>query len=530
MVAASREEAVERLEALAEGVDAVGVVAPFAVAEGDLPYSGAGGVWVFPGQGSQWEGMGRQLLEQSPVFAEAVAACDAALLPWTGASVTDLLTGRRALAGVAEVQPALFAMSLGLAAWWKSMGITPRAVIGHSQGEVAAAVVAGILTLEQGARIVAARSRAVATRCGQGGMAVVGRAHEWVAERVSGTALSVAAVDTATSTVVSGDEQAVEELVAKLRAEGVFARRVRVDYASHSAHMDPLLPALAGELAFVQPRAGDVPLYSTVLGRRVEGGELDAEYWCANLRRPVRFDRAVDAAAADGHASWVEVSAHPVMAMALDDVTRRHGGTTHGTAHRQHADLADVLASWVRGALAGGEGWPWERVVARMPVEASLPTYAFERERYWHAAPVGTAAGWSARGAGGPDHPWLTHATSLATGDGLILTGVLDAGAAGQQWLRQHRVFDTVLLPGTAILDLVLTAAERVGATGIDTLTLSAPLALPEEGPLHVQVALTGADATGHRQASVHTHPDPDTRPDLAWTTHATAHLTHQTV
>ncbi|MEY6569623.1 acyltransferase domain-containing protein, partial [Streptomyces sp. PGLac3x] len=186
--------------------------------------------------------MGRVLLEESPVFAGVVAECDAALLPWTGVSGTELLAGRRAVVGVEEVQPALFAMSLGLAAWWRSMGVEPSAVVGHSQGEVAAAVVAGVLSVEQGARIVAARSRAVATRCGVGGMAVVGRSHEWVGERVAGTVLSVAAVNTATSTVVSGDDDALDRLVAELQAEGVFARRVQVDYASHSAHMDGLLP------------------------------------------------------------------------------------------------------------------------------------------------------------------------------------------------------------------------------------------------------------------------------------------------
>ncbi|MGC3004077.1 acyltransferase domain-containing protein, partial [Streptomyces sp. G35A] len=529
VVAGSREEAIERLEALADGVDAVGVVAPFEVVGEDFPGPGEGGVWVFPGQGSQWEGMGRALLEQSSVFAEAVAVCDAALVPWTGVSVTDLLAGRRPLAGVEEVQPALFAMSLGLAAWWRSMGVEPQAVVGHSQGEVAAAVVAGVLSVEQGARLVAARSRAVATRCGRGGMAVVGRAHDWVAGRLAGTTLSVAAVNTATSTVVAGDGHVLDVLLAQLQAEGVFARRVQVDYASHSAHMDALLPGLAQELAFLQPRSGDVPLYSTVAGRRIDGTEMDARYWCANLRQPVRFDLAAAAAATDGHVTWVEISPHPVMAMTLDDVTQRHGGSSHGTAHRHRADTTDVLASWVRGGLARGDAWPWERVVARTPAETSLPTYAFHRERYWHAAPAGGAAGPPVRGVDGPDHPWLTRVTPLATGDGLIVSGGIDAGGAGQQWLREHRVFDTVLLPGTAILDMVLTAARHAGATGIDTLTLATPLILPDSGPLQVQIAVTGIDANGCRQATVHTHPGPDTHPDTPWTTHATAQLTHRT-
>ncbi|MGR4885003.1 SDR family NAD(P)-dependent oxidoreductase, partial [Streptomyces sp. LARHCF249] len=529
VLATTREEAIDRLEALAEGTDAIGVIAPLETpGEEALQEAGPGGVWVFPGQGSQWEGMGRALYEHSPAFAQAVAACDAALLPWTGWSVTEVLTGRRPLSGVEEVQPALFTMSLGLAAWWQSMGITPQAVIGHSQGEVAASVVAGILTVEQGAKIVAARSRAVATCRGQGGMAVVERGVDWITERLTGTELSVAAVNTPGSTVISGDGEALDTLLAQLRAEDVFARRVQVDYASHSAHMDPLLPALADELAGLQPAAGRIPLYSTVHGRLIHGTEMNADYWCANLRRPVRFDQASQAATADGHHTWIEISPHPVMAMALDEITRHHGGTTVATAHRDQADTTDVLSSWVRAGLARGNGWPWERAVPRTPVETALPTYAFDRRRYWLPTPGGTPTDPSAWGVDGLDHPWLTLSTPLADDDGLVLTGRLDATAPGQRWLSDHKVFDTVLLPGTGILDMVLTAAERVGATGIDTLTLTTPLVLPDTGALRVQVAVTGTDADGCRQATVHTHPDPDTHPDTPWTTHATARLTHR--
>ncbi|MFJ8547373.1 SDR family NAD(P)-dependent oxidoreductase, partial [Streptomyces sp. NPDC093586] len=211
-------------------------------------------------------------------------------------------------------------------------------------------------------------------------------------------------------------------------------------------------------------------------------------------------------------------------------ITQRHGGTSHATAHRHQADTTDLLTSWVHAGLTRGDAWPWDRVVPRTPVEATLPTYAFDRERYWHAAPAGTAADPSAWGVDGLDHPWLTLAAPLAGEDGLLLTGRIDAAAAGQRWLNDHRVFDTVLLPGTGILDLVLTAAEHVGATGIDTLTLTAPLVLPGTGGLRVQVAVTGVDADGCRQATVHTHPGPDTHPDTPWTTHATARLTHRTV
>ncbi|MEV5108020.1 amino acid adenylation domain-containing protein [Streptomyces massasporeus] len=427
------------------------------------------------------------------------------------------------------MQPALFAMSLGLAAWWESMGVTPQAVIGHSQGEVAAAVVAGILTVEQGAKIVAARSRAVATCRGQGGMAVVERGLDWVTERLTGTGVSVAAVNTAASTVISGDGDALDTLLADVRAEGVFARRVQVDYASHSAHMDSLLPGLAEELADLRPAAGRIPMYSTVYGRAVQGSEMDAGYWCANLRRPVRFDQAGRAAIADGHHTWTEISPHPVMAMVLDEITRQHGGMTVPTTHRDRADATDVLSSWTRAGLAYADRWQWERAVPRTPVESGLPTYAFDRERYWLPTAGSTPADPSAWGADGLDHPWLTLSTPLASGDGLILSGRIDSTRAGQHWLTEHQVFGTVLLPGTAILDMVLTAAERVGATAVDTLTLTTPLVLPDSGPLRIQLAVTGIDGHGRRQVTLHTHSDPETDPDTPWTTHAIAQLTHLT-
>ncbi|WP_143079256.1 type I polyketide synthase, partial [Streptomyces monashensis] len=528
VLATTRDQAINRLEALAENTDTTGVITPLHTPHDEtLHETGPRHVWVFPGQGSQWEGMGRHLLQHSPAFAQTVAACDTALQPWTGWPVTHALTGQHPLTSVEDIQPALFTMSLALAAWWKSMGITPHAVIGHSQGEIAAAVVAGILTLEQGAKIVATRARAVATRQGQGGMAVIERGHEWVTQRLTDTGLSIAAVNTPTSTIISGDNHTLDTLLTQLQTENIFARRIQVDYASHSTHMDPLLPTLAQELTDLHPQAGHTPMYSTVHGRLIHGTELDAHYWCANLRQPVRFDQAAQAATTDGHHTWTEISPHPVMAMVLDHITQHHGGTTTPTTHRNHADTTDALTSWVRTGLTHPHHWPWHHTTPHTPTEPNLPTYPFDRKHHWltsHANTPADTSGWGVDEAG---HPWLALSTPLATGDGLILTGTIDATGNGQDWLGDHRVFGTPLLPGTGILDMVLTAAERVGAGRVDTLTLTTPLLLPETGPLRIQVAVTAPDGNGHRQATVHSHPDPDTHPDTPWTTHATAQLTH---
>ncbi|KJS57798.1 type I polyketide synthase, partial [Streptomyces rubellomurinus] len=238
-------------------------------------------VFVYPGQGSQWLGMGAALLEQSPVFRDAVVACDAALRPITGWSVLDVLAGgggdHPPVDRVDVVQPALFAMGVALSALWRSWGVEPSAVVGHSQGEVVAAVVSGVLTLEQGAKVVARRSAAVRAVTGIGGMALVERPVGQVEDLLAAYdgRLSVAAVNTSASTVVSGEADALDRLVADLQQQGVFCRRVNVDYASHSAQMDPLLPGLAEEFADLTPGRASVPFYSTVLGRVLEGPELD---------------------------------------------------------------------------------------------------------------------------------------------------------------------------------------------------------------------------------------------------------------
>ena len=259
-------EAAEVLDALAEGR----AHPRLAVGEAQ-PRDGV--VFVFPGQGSQWPEMGRALLSESPLFAEKVAACDDALRPYTGWSVAELLRGDLdrelpPLDRVDVVQPALFVMAVGLAAVWQSLGLEPAAVVGHSQGEIAAAVVAGGLSLKDGARIVALRSQLLRRLAGDGGMAVVELPVDAVEQRLRDFQpdLSVAAVNTTTSTVVSGGAQSIDALVARLSEEGIFCRRVDVDYASHSAQVDSILPELAEALADISPGTCAIPMISTVTG------------------------------------------------------------------------------------------------------------------------------------------------------------------------------------------------------------------------------------------------------------------------
>lgn len=342
----------------------------------------AGVVFVFPGQGGQWAGMGRALLADCPVFAARVGACDAALAPHVGYSVRDVLAdrpGAPALARVDVVQPALFAMAVGLAALWRSLGVEPTAVIGHSQGEIAAAVVAGALSLEEGARVVAARARLV-RRLSGGAMAFVESSPAEIEARL-GPALSLAAVNGPRAVVVAGDAEAVEQLVARLSAEGTFARRVEVDYAAHSPAVAPALPALRAALAEVRGGAGDVPLISSVTGAPVGPGALDADYWCRNLRQPVRFDRALAAAVEQGAQVFVEVSPHPILSASL--AAAGEAPVVVRTLERRADPRTALRAGLLRLHLAGLDvDWAaWLDAPAEPP--ADLPTYAFERRRHW---------------------------------------------------------------------------------------------------------------------------------------------------
>ncbi|MEU0692019.1 type I polyketide synthase, partial [Streptomyces uncialis] len=251
-------------------------------------------VLVFPGQGSQWVGMAAELLDESVVFAQRMAECERALAPYVDWSLTGVLRSAGVLARVDVVQPVLWAVMVSLAEVWRSFGVVVDAVVGHSQGEIAAACVAGGLSLEDGARVVALRSRAVGVLAGRGGMASVPLPVDDVRERIApwDGGLSVAAVNGPSSTVVSGDADAITELVTGLVGDGVRARRIEVDYASHSAHVDEIRDVLLGDLAGIAPVSGSVPFFSTVTGGWLDTASLDASYWFRNLRETVRFGEA----------------------------------------------------------------------------------------------------------------------------------------------------------------------------------------------------------------------------------------------
>ncbi|MEV5880997.1 SDR family NAD(P)-dependent oxidoreductase [Streptomyces sp. NPDC052101] len=354
---------------------------------------------MFPGQGSQWVGMAAELLGCSSVFAGSAERCAEALAEFVEWDVLAVLRGEEGAASLERVdvvQPALWAVMVSLAALWRSLGVEPSAVVGHSQGEIAAACVSGALSLRDGARLVALRSQVIAKElAGRGGMVSVAAPVARVEELIAGRAgVWVAVVNGPGATVVAGDTDALAEVVADVEAAGIRARTIPVDYASHTPHVEQVRDQLLELAAAVSPRPGAVPMHSTVTGEEADGTELNAEYWYRNLREPVRFAQTVQALIAAGSSVFVEVSPHPVLAGAVGDAAGESGTdlVSVGTLRRDQGGVAPILTSlaelWVRGVEVD-----WTAVVGDGG-RVDLPTYAFQRERYWlDAATPGTLAG-----------------------------------------------------------------------------------------------------------------------------------------
>ncbi|AXX30664.1 Malonyl CoA-acyl carrier protein transacylase [Actinosynnema pretiosum subsp. pretiosum] len=521
LVGGTREALLSAADALAGGEASQAVLTGSAVGSGS-----AKTVFVFPGQGAQWAGMGRELLGSSPVFAARLRECADALAPHTDWDLLDVVRGAEGAPGFERVdvlQPTSWAVMVALAALWRSCGVEPSAVVGHSQGEVAAAVVGGYLALGDAARLIARRSRAIAQELtGRGGMLSVLTSPERVAELLEPWAgkLWIAAVNSPASVSVSGDAEALGEFVRVLAKARINRWRLPgVDFAGHSGHVDGIEARLREELADVTAAAGEVPWLSTVDGRWVERTRLDADYWYRNLRDVVRFDEAVRALVDAGHRAFVEVSTHPVLTTAIGEVADERqdvrvavAGTLRrddGGADRVVGALGEVAASGVAvdwAAVFGGTG----------AAVVELPTYAFRHERFWLTPSGGDVRAVGLRQAG---HPLLGAVVSVPDTGGVLLTGRLSLSA--QPWLADHALSGVPLLPGTALVELAVRAGDETGTPVVAELVLGRPLVLPRTGSAQVQVLVGEEARDGRRPVAVYSRAGDD-RP---WTEHASGSL-----
>ncbi|MFF3650788.1 SDR family NAD(P)-dependent oxidoreductase [Streptomyces sp. NPDC002181] len=516
-----RESLLEGLEALAAGGLGGTVVTGPVTGTGSTP-----AVFVFPGQGSQWQGMAVELLDTAPAFATALAQCATALRAFTDWDLEDVLRGEPGaptFERVDVVQPVLWAVMISLAALWRSYGIEPAAVVGHSQGEIAAACVAGALTLEDGARVVALRSQLIAEElAGQGGMMSVPLPAAELETRLAPWQgrVQLAAVNGPGSTIVAGENAALDEVHENLTAQGVQARKIRVDYASHSHYVEALKDKLHVLLAPVRPRRSEIAFYSTVTGALIDTSELDGSYWFTNLRQTVRFEAATRALLADGYGLFVEASPHPVLRNGLGETFESAGAqaTAVGSLRRNDGGLLRFATSLAEASL-GGAPVAWTDFFAPDARVTDLPTYAFQNRRYWIDSTTG-GADVTAAGLDSAAHPLLGAViTSSASGE-TVFTGRV--GLSSHPWLADHEALGSVLVPGTAFVDLALRAGRHTGSESVRELTLQAPLVLPADGRLQLQVTVGAPDEGDGRPVTIQSRGE---NGDDTWTRHATGTL-----
>jgi acyl transferase domain-containing protein len=514
-IGAERDALMSGLAAIASGTPAPNVLTARATATGKT-------LFVFPGQGSQWLDMAIELLDSSPAFSDQMRQCDAAFAEFVDWSLLEAVRGgpgSPALDRVDVEQPVGFGVVVSMAAQWRALGVQPDAVLGHSHGEIAAAYVAGALSLRDAAKVVTLRSKAISAIAGAGGMVSL----TWPAEQVLaliepwGRSISVAAQTGRSSTVVTGSTEAICELVAECERTAVPAVRIPVDYAAHSTQVEALREPLRESLAGLLPGIGDIVFISAVTGAGLDPSILDGDYWFANLRQPVLFQQAVQWAYEHGYRTFIEPSPQPVLAVAIQESLEDHGDDHRviGTRRREGGVQRFLLSA--AEAHVHGKSADWASMFADTGARRiDLPTYVFDQKRD-SMAPLPGFGDASSLGVTGMDHPLLGAIVAQADSEEFFLVGRLSL--MSHPWLADHKVHGVVLVPGAAMVELALHAGHSGGCSHVDQLVLSAPLIVGEHSGVAVQVVVGAWRQSGDRPVRIYSRIDREGT-DRTWTCH----------
>jgi acyl transferase domain-containing protein/acyl-CoA synthetase (AMP-forming)/AMP-acid ligase II/acyl carrier protein/GNAT superfamily N-acetyltransferase len=526
-------ELAEKLAAFGRGEHYPGIASGTADTGGKI-------VFVFSGQGSHWLGMGQILMEQEPVFRDLIHECDAIVTRLAGWSLLDELSAGTRLDETDVTQPAIFAIQVAIAGLLRAWGIKPEAIVGQSLGEIAAAHIAGVLSLPDAMRVVIERSRLMKRMAGQGKTALVELPMEQAQLLVLGydDRIAVAGCTSPTSCVLSGDPAMLEKLLGSLEKRGIFGRLLPgVDVAFHSPQMDALVPELVAALADIQPAPANVPFYSTVTAGLVNGTELDAGYWGRNLREPFLMAQTAAELAGAGYDILVEVSPHSVLGTSLGQIYRAAGKTASvlPTLKRQETD-ALTISNTLGQLYSRGFGIAWEQVYPTGNC-VSLPTYQWQRQSYWlgHLPAKGVSFDYLT-GRAAPNtvsvkrhgvleglHPLVDSVIELAHQPGTFIFSS-ELSAKSPDYLSDHRVGEMVVLPGAAYVEMALAMAHRVYAgqnPQLQNIEFKEILFLPEEGRRQVQLVFSPYEpgVTSFRFSSRAADSDGN------WTLHATGKL-----
>ncbi|HEV7579829.1 MAG TPA: beta-ketoacyl synthase N-terminal-like domain-containing protein, partial [Mycobacterium sp.] len=508
VVGADRDHLVEGLIELAAGEPGAGVVAGRVRSAGKT-------VFVFPGQGSQWLGMGQQLYGRFPEFAQAFDEAAAALDPQLRLPLRQVMWGTDAdlLQSTEFAQPALFAVEVALAALLQHWGVVPDVVTGHSVGEITAAYVAGVLSLSDAATVVAGRGRLMAALPPGGAMVAIATDEAEVTPLLTAE-VNLAAVNAPHAVVISGADAAVTAVADELARRGRRVHRLAVSHAFHSSLMEPMLEDFTQLVAGVSASPPRIGLVSNLTGQLAGPGYGSPQYWVEHVRQPVRFADGVRAAESLGARAFVEVGPGRGLTAAVEQSLTIEQAISVVTLAKDRPEAESALAA-LGHLFTIGVAVDWPAAVGGGR-RVDLPTYGFVRQRFW--LPLGAVGSGNASGVGlaGAAHPLLGAVVERPDSGGVVLTGSLSVG--GSPWLADHVVDGVVLFPGAGFVELALRAGDEVGCSVVDELTLLAPLVLPPGGPARVQVVVDAAGESGSRAVWVYSR---GAAPDSVWVLHA---------